>query len=70
MQPEGLPNYEVPPLTILEPATTPPDVPNDHGVSQQPDDKLIDIETDHEENDIVVEYMDTYDASIIDLFYV
>ena len=54
MQPKGLPNYKDPPPSTLEPVTTRPDVPDDHGVAPEPDNESVDSkENDREEGDMI-----------------
>ena len=72
VQPEGLPDYRVSPSAIIEPSTQYAVSSNPEGVTGEKDDKSQQhyIESDDEENDMVVEPVACDDGNIFYIFNV
>ena len=68
IQPEDLPNYEVPPPSLLEPTTSAPEVHMLKEVGPQSilDDQIVTIESDAEEDEMLVDFNE--DGNIFNLF--
>jgi len=72
VKPEGLPDYKVPPPSIIEPTPQPAVSSVAEGVTREKDDEgIIDVDDDDEEIDMIVETTDNiedYDGNIFDIF--
>ena len=60
--------YKVPPTSIIEPTAQPAVSSIPKGVTRENDDKLLDVEGDYEEIDMVVEPAENDNGNIFDIF--
>ena len=69
MQPEGLPDYKIPPPTMLEPTPQFAVSSSSEGESKDDDDESLQyVGSDEEENDMLVEERSIDDRNSFDIF--
>ena len=68
MRPEGLPDYKVPPTSIIEPTAQLAVSSIPEGVTCENEAEVQDIEDDDEEINMVVEPVEADDGNIFDIF--
>ena len=68
VRPEGLPGYKAPPTSIIEPTVQPAVSSIPEEVTRENDEKLLDIEDDDEQINMVVEPSENDDGNIFDIF--